>query len=90
MSSVEELVGLALPNIVEHSHLSRNYRPVSKINLETCVKCDVCYIACRDGGHQAIALDEKRLPHVDEEKCVGCAMCAGVCPVFECIQMAPR
>ena len=24
---------------------------------------------------------EKRLPHFDDEKCVGCAMCMQVCPV---------
>ncbi|MGE5588987.1 MAG: NAD-dependent dihydropyrimidine dehydrogenase subunit PreA [Clostridia bacterium] len=90
MSSVRELVGKSLPYIVEHSRLSRKYKVVATINHETCVKDDLCYIACRDGGHQAIELDSNRLPRVDEKKCKGCGMCATVCPAYECIRLEPK
>jgi len=86
IQSVEEIVGKSLPYIVSHDELPRP-KIRSRINLETCEKCDQCYIACRDGGHQAIELDENRLPKVDDEKCVGCGMCYSVCPVFDCIKL---
>lgn len=84
--SVEELVGKSLPYIVEHSQLPR-LRVRAQIDRQACIKCDLCYIACTDGGHQAITLDGNRLPAVDEERCVGCAMCSTVCPVYSCITM---
>jgi len=90
MKSVKELVGKALPYIVDHSNLSRDYKVVSTVNRETCIKCDVCYIACMDGAHQAIKLDETRIPVIDEDKCKGCGMCETVCPVEECITLKPR
>ncbi len=90
MNSVRELVGKALPYIVDHSRLSREYKVVSTVNRKTCVKCDVCYIACMDGAHQAIDLDETRIPVINEDKCKGCGMCQTVCPVEECITLKPR
>ncbi len=90
MDSVKELVGKALPYIADHSKLSRDYKVVSTVNRETCVKCDVCYIACMDGAHQAIDLDEMRIPVINEDKCKGCGMCETVCPVEECITLKPR
>ncbi|MCR4433412.1 MAG: NAD-dependent dihydropyrimidine dehydrogenase subunit PreA [bacterium] len=80
-SSVQEIIGLALPKLTTYEHLSRTHKVKSQIDLETCIKCDLCYISCRDGGHQAISLKEDRTPLVDEEKCVGCALCPQVCPV---------
>ena len=90
MNSVGELVGKALPYIADHSKLSRDYKVVSTVNRETCIKCDLCYIACKDGAHQAIELDENRIPAISEDKCKGCGMCETVCPVEECITLKPR
>ena len=54
---------------------------ISSLIEERCVKCDLCYIACRDGGHQAIKLNKtNRLPEIDAEKCPGCRLCVTVCP----------
>ena len=90
MDSVTELVGKALPYIADHSKLSRDYKVVSTVNRETCVKCDICYIACMDGAHKAIELDETRIPVINEDKCKGCGMCETVCPVEGCITLKPR
>jgi dihydropyrimidine dehydrogenase (NAD+) subunit PreA len=88
--NVEDLVGRALPAFKEWGDLDLNHHVVAKIDPATCIGCQVCYVACRDGAHQCIHLDDTRVPHVDEVECVGCNLCALVCPVDGCIEMVPR
>lgn len=82
-----DLIGRSLGHIVGHHELPRGKKVVSSVIEERCVKCDLCYIACRDGGHQAIKLEKSgRLPETDREKCPGCRLCVTVCPA-EAIEM---
>jgi dihydropyrimidine dehydrogenase (NAD+) subunit PreA len=97
MSSPMELVGRGLANLVGHEALSREYKAIASIDEGLCVGCGACVVACRDGGHQAIAFaDERkggeteRVPVVDKEKCTGCGFCRTVCPVVSCIGMEER
>ncbi len=85
-SSPLEIVRKALPNIVMHDDLPRQTIR-SHINEKLCIGCDVCYVACRDGGHTAIDQRPNRVPHVDWDRCVGCGLCQFVCPVDGCIEM---
>lgn len=87
ISSVQELIGKSLPYVKTHDQLAYPAKVVSEINPDLCIKDDLCYIACRDGGHMAIELDEDRLPKVDEEKCVGCGLCQVICPRKGCIEL---
>lgn len=76
-----DIVGKALPSIVGHHELNRGKKVMSQVIEEKCVKCDLCYIACRDGAHQAIEIEaETRYPRTDPEKCPGCRLCVTVCP----------
>lgn len=89
-NTIYDFVGKALPNVTEWKHLNMNYKVVAKIDPAKCIGCDLCYIACDDGAHQAIKLDrtnDNRIPEIIDENCVGCNLCALVCPVEECITM---
>jgi dihydropyrimidine dehydrogenase (NAD+) subunit PreA len=89
LANVSELVGRALPSIRDHDSLPRQ-KVRSHINEQTCIRCNVCYLACRDGGHMAIEYrGQEQIPRVLEDKCVGCGLCAQVCPVVDCITMEP-
>jgi dihydropyrimidine dehydrogenase (NAD+) subunit PreA len=85
-ASPNEIIGKALPSIVSHDQLPRK-RMRSQIHKDLCIGCDLCYVACRDGGHHAIERLENRIANIDWERCVGCGLCNFVCPVDGCIEM---
>ena len=85
-TSPKEIIGKALPNIVSHDQLPRK-RMRSHIHENLCIGCDLCYVACRDGGHSAIDRLENRIAHIEWKRCVGCGLCNLVCPVDGCIEM---
>lgn len=90
--TIYDFAGKALPNVTEWKHLNLKYNVKAQINEDKCVGCDLCYIACDDGAHQAIALPEgdSRIPSIIEENCVGCNLCSLVCPVEDCITMVQK
>lgn len=88
--TINEMVGKALPNITAWEHLNLEYKVVANISDEKCIGCQLCYIACEDGAHQAIELSadiQNRTPKINEDNCVGCNLCSLVCPVEDCITM---
>ncbi|MFH1464177.1 MAG: NAD-dependent dihydropyrimidine dehydrogenase subunit PreA [Pseudomonadota bacterium] len=86
--TLEDFIGLAVPNYTEWGDLDINYEVVAEIDEEKCIGCQLCYVACRDGGHDAVRLrEDTRVPRVDDKECVGCNLCAHVCPVDGCIAM---
>jgi dihydropyrimidine dehydrogenase (NAD+) subunit PreA len=87
INSVGELTGIALPKLVDHDSLPRQ-KVRSFVVTEKCVNCGRCYIACHDGGHEAISWDAaKRLPEVSNDRCVGCGLCLLTQPVKGCLEL---
>jgi len=62
--TLDDFRGLSLPKVTEWKHLDLNYRIVARINHDTCIGCDLCYIACWDGAHQCIHLNGHTVPTV--------------------------
>jgi dihydropyrimidine dehydrogenase (NAD+) subunit PreA len=91
MSSVDALVGKAVPSVTDWQHLNLNYVEKATIDQDLCIQCGRCHIVCEDTSHQAITSKvngERRFEVIDEE-CVGCNLCVSVCPVDGCITMDP-
>ncbi len=91
---LDDFVGEAVPAYSEWGDLDLNYKVVARIDADTCIGCQKCYVACYDGSHQCIHLPEEegdelavRVPFVDEDDCVGCNLCNLVCPVPGCVSM---
>jgi dihydropyrimidine dehydrogenase (NAD+) subunit PreA len=88
---LDDFIGLAVPNVTDWQYLNLNYVVKARIDQELCIKCGRCYVACEDTSHQAITNrtnGERKFEVIDKE-CVGCNLCASVCPVENCITMQP-
>lgn len=80
------------PPVCPSGALNRNLREkkdvkmgIAVINKKECLAwqetlCRSCYQSCPIFD-EAIKMDEKLRPVVDEKKCVGCGICENVCPV---------
>jgi dihydropyrimidine dehydrogenase (NAD+) subunit PreA len=53
--TIEDFRARAVANIRDWGDLDLNYKVIADINTELCIGCQLCYIACEDGAHQAIA-----------------------------------
>ena len=87
MTSVDQVVRRAVPNVTDWQYLNLNYVTKAKINEDACIQCGRCYAACEDTSHQAIAMSEDRVFTVKDEECVACNLCVNVCPIEDCITM---
>jgi dihydropyrimidine dehydrogenase (NAD+) subunit PreA len=87
MTSVDQVVRRAVPNVTDWQYLNLNYVTKAKINEDLCIQCGRCYAACEDTSHQAIAMSEDRVFTVKDEECVACNLCVNVCPIEDCITM---
>ncbi|SMC64280.1 NAD-dependent dihydropyrimidine dehydrogenase subunit PreA [Papillibacter cinnamivorans] len=80
-SSVSEIIGKALPNILPADDLNRDSISYPKFHRENCLGCGRCYLSCLDGGHQAIRQEPgSGKPLLNPRRCVGCHLCLTVCP----------
>ncbi len=95
--SVGELVSRAVPQYSDWEGLDRDFHQIPRINESTCIGCNLCVVACDDGGHQCLSLNPefradgftRRAPILDEPECVGCNLCALICPSPGTITMTP-
>jgi len=77
IKSMRELIGITQPHPVTDFMALTPVKKLSAFNYDLCVSCGNC-ARC---PYLAIDLDDKRLPHSDPARCIGCSLCAQKCLV---------
>jgi dihydropyrimidine dehydrogenase (NAD+) subunit PreA len=75
IKSVNELIGIALPDPITGFMELTATKKISAVNAELCRHCGNC-TRC---PYLAISLDSDLVPVTDAAKCIGCSICAQKC-----------
>lgn len=91
-AKLDDFIGAAVPKVTDWKYLNLNHIVKAEIDQQSCIQCGRCYVVCEDTSHQAITQtkDGRRHFEVIDAECVGCNLCASVCPVEDCISMVER
>jgi dihydropyrimidine dehydrogenase (NAD+) subunit PreA len=85
-SSPTDIIGKALPNLVQYPDLDLQVRLVANVDVEKCNGCVFCSQACSSAGYQAIEVINQKAV-ISLTRCDGCGLCIGLCPM-KAISMA--
>ncbi|MFC1611970.1 dihydropyrimidine dehydrogenase, partial [Myxococcota bacterium] len=75
ISSVEQLIGIALPDPVTDFMDLEATKKISAVDPDLCVSCGNC-TRC---SYFALTLDKDQHPVTDPQHCIGCSICAKKC-----------
>ena len=53
---ISDFAGRSLPCVSDFKHFDLSFRAVARIDAASCIKCNLCYVACNDTAHQCIDL----------------------------------
>jgi len=79
---IVEAMKVGTRNPIYKKWSTRTSRPL--INFDTCIKCTLCWLHCPD---ECFEITPEGTYEVVYEACIGCSVCAEVCPVPDCITM---
>jgi pyruvate ferredoxin oxidoreductase delta subunit len=79
---IVEAMKVGTRNPIYKKWSTRTRRPL--VNFETCIKCTQCWLQCPD---ECFEVTPEGTYEVVYEACIGCSICAEVCPVPDCITM---
>lgn len=87
--TLDDFCGRAVSSVTDWRYLNLNHVSKAVIDQSRCIQCGRCHQVCEDTSHQAISTtqDGQRHFEVKEKDCVGCNLCASICPVEDCISM---
>jgi pyruvate ferredoxin oxidoreductase delta subunit len=79
---IVEAMKVGTRNPIYKKWSTRTRRPL--VNFDTCIKCTQCWLQCPD---ECFEVTPEGTYEVVYEACIGCSICADVCPVPDCIVM---
>ena len=54
--TIADVTGRSLPRLSDFKNFDLSFKAVARIDTGSCIKCNLCYVACNDTAHQCIDL----------------------------------
>lgn len=97
-TTLDQVKGELYKNITSFDYLLKHSSSEKvAINEKTCTGCNICVVACRDAGYDALKLKSimdatrsggsRQVADLIYDHCTGCNLCVAVCPVPDCMTL---